>query len=73
MMEFQGKSRLIHHNQVQHSLAPAPIARPNSSFHRYVATGIYPADWGLGQVEIAWVDREHIVRLLCANPTTTDM
>jgi len=36
----------IHYNPVKHGLASTAAAWPYSSFNRFVANGIYPADWG---------------------------
>jgi putative transposase len=38
----------IHYNPVRHQLASSPRDWPSSSFHRWVQTGHYPADWGGG-------------------------
>ena len=36
----------IHYNPVKHGLVTRAADWPHSSFHRYVAQGILPADWG---------------------------
>jgi putative transposase len=36
----------IHFNPVKHGLVESVAQWPHSSFHRYVAAGLYPADWG---------------------------
>ncbi len=36
----------IHWNPVKHGLAASPADWPHSTFRRFVARGIYPADWG---------------------------
>ncbi|MBS0506816.1 MAG: transposase [Proteobacteria bacterium] len=36
----------IHYNPVKHGWAASPALWPYSSFHRHVAAGIYPPDWG---------------------------
>jgi putative transposase len=36
----------IHFNPVRHSLVSHPADWPHSSFARWVARGLYPADWG---------------------------
>lgn len=36
----------IHYNPVRHGLVKAPSEWRHSSFHRHVAAGHYPADWG---------------------------
>lgn len=38
----------IHYNPVKHNLVKAPKDWQYSSFHRYVATGIYNLEWGAG-------------------------
>ena len=40
----------IHYNPVKHGLVDAPADWGASTFHRHVAKGIYPVDWG-GPVE----------------------
>lgn len=45
----------IHYNPVKHGLTSCPRDWPWSSFHRWVARGHYPADWGAGIVPpTAW-------------------
>jgi putative transposase len=44
----------IHWNPVKHGLVKAVKNWPYSSFHKFVAQGVYPSDWGGG--EIANVD-----------------
>lgn len=36
----------IHYNPVKHGLARCPRDWPYSSFHRWVAEGVYPVNWG---------------------------
>jgi putative transposase len=36
----------IHYNPVRHGYVSSPQEWPYSSFHRYVARGILPVDWG---------------------------
>ncbi len=36
----------IHYNPVKHGYAACPHLWPHSSFPRWVASGLYPADWG---------------------------
>jgi len=36
----------IHYNPVKHGYVPRVRGWPHSSFHRYVARGLLPADWG---------------------------
>jgi len=40
----------IHFNPVKHNLVDEVAKWPYSSFHKYVALGIYPQDWGGGQM-----------------------
>ena len=37
----------IHFNPVKHGLVDRAVDWPHSSFHRYVAAGVLPVDWGL--------------------------
>lgn len=48
----------IHYNPVKHGYAAAPIEWSYSSFCRYVDAGIYPADWGSGEIKLEGVGRE---------------
>jgi putative transposase len=36
----------IHFNPVKHGYVPKVVDWPHSTFHRYVAKGFLPADWG---------------------------
>ncbi|HVL76665.1 MAG TPA: transposase, partial [Noviherbaspirillum sp.] len=36
----------IHYNHVKHGYVKRALDWPHSSFHRYVARGVYPSDWG---------------------------
>ncbi|MBB4845929.1 putative transposase [Paucibacter oligotrophus] len=47
----------IHYNPVKHGLASAAGDWPWSSFGRYVAAGVYPADWGQGDRDCRLVRR----------------
>ncbi len=38
----------LHFNPVKHGLVPRVQDWQHSSFHRLVAAGIYPSDWGVG-------------------------
>ena len=38
----------LHYNPVKHGLVGRAVDWPWSSFHRYVRSGTYPADWGCG-------------------------
>lgn len=40
----------IHYNPVRHGLCERADLWPYSTFHRYVKQGIYPADWGGGDL-----------------------
>ncbi len=40
----------IHYNPVKHGLVSRVNDWPYSTFHRYVAPGLYPANWGGGGV-----------------------
>ncbi|MGF1571086.1 MAG: transposase [Nodosilinea sp.] len=48
--DFSQHVDYIHYNPVKHGLVGAPRDWPHSSFHRYVADGVYPADWGAAEV-----------------------
>ena len=44
----------IHFNPVKHRHVTRPIDWPHSSFHRFVATGMYSADWAASPAVQAW-------------------
>jgi putative transposase len=44
--DFEKHVDYIHHNPVKHGHVTNTIDWPHSSFHHYVETGIYPANWG---------------------------
>nr|MBF0221249.1 transposase [Desulfobulbaceae bacterium] len=39
----------IHYNPVKHGLVKSPVDWPHSSFHRFVANGLFGTNWGAGQ------------------------
>ena len=40
----------IHYNPVKHGYAQRVDAWPHSSFHRFVAEGVYPQDWAVDEM-----------------------
>lgn len=42
---FQTHMDYIHHNPVKHGLVQQAVDWPYSTLHRYIAQGVYPADW----------------------------
>ena len=44
--DFEAHCDYVHFNPVRHGHAASAQAWPYSSFHRFVARGVYPADWG---------------------------
>jgi putative transposase len=48
----------IHWNPVKHGYAASPAEWPYSSFQRFVAAGLYPANWGGEYEEIEGVGHE---------------
>jgi putative transposase len=48
----------IHWNPVKHGLVQLPREYPHSSFHRFVAAGAYPLDWGSGDPVPGYDDPE---------------
>ncbi|MGF1538428.1 MAG: transposase [Elainellaceae cyanobacterium] len=47
--DFRQHVDYIHYNPVRHGLVDSPRDWPYSSFHRYVKSGRYAADWGCGE------------------------
>ena len=43
--DFARHADYIHYNPVKHGHAETAAAWPHSSFHAFVAKGIYPPDW----------------------------
>ena len=41
----------LHYNPVKHGLVARVVDYPWSTFHRYVAAKMYPANWGQGGIE----------------------
>lgn len=48
--DFNRHVEYIHYNPVKHGYAKAPMDWPHSSFRQYVEAGVYPADWGCGEM-----------------------
>jgi putative transposase len=48
----------IHFNPVKHGVVATAMAWPYSSFRRYVDAGLYPADWGRGEMDFTGVGAE---------------
>jgi putative transposase len=48
--DFARHVEYIHYNPVKHGYVTSPLEWPFSSFHRYVAAGRSPADWGKGVI-----------------------
>jgi putative transposase len=44
--DYETHMNYIHYNPVKHGHARQVRDWPHSTFHRYVAEGVYPADWG---------------------------
>ena len=44
--DYSAHCDYIHYNPVKHGLTASPSQWPYSTFHRFVKTGVYPADWG---------------------------
>ncbi len=48
----------IHYNPVKHGLVKSPIDWPYSSIHRYIASGVYPPNWGQGHIPLEGIGHE---------------
>ena len=48
--DFERHADYVHYNPVKHGWVTEPRLWPHSSFHRFVERGIYPLDWGGGEV-----------------------
>ncbi|GAB3682753.1 hypothetical protein GCM10028792_30990 [Salinisphaera aquimarina] len=51
--DFQQHLAYIHYNPVKHGLVARASEWPYSSFHRYVRQGVYSAEWGRSEPDIA--------------------
>jgi putative transposase len=49
--DFHRHLDYLHWNPVKHGYVKSPMDWPYSTLHRFVAQGLYPADWGGGDVE----------------------
>jgi len=56
--DFERHVDYIHYNPIKHRYSSTPGEWPYSSFHRYVAAGIYPSDWGGGIMDIEGIGHE---------------
>ena len=56
--DFASHTDYIHYNPIKHGHASSAIAWPYSSFHRYVESGAYPADWGVNAIDFKVVGDE---------------
>jgi putative transposase len=56
--DFERHVEYVHYNPVKHGHVTAPIDWPHSSFHRYVALGVYPADWGRSEMKFHGIGQE---------------
>ena len=57
-VDFTRHVEYIHFNPVKHGHVSTPIEWPYSSFHRHVAAGIYPADWGGSNMNFEGIGHE---------------
>jgi len=46
--DFETHFDYVHWNPVKHKYVSCPVDWPYSSFHRWVAKGVYEKDWGCG-------------------------
>jgi len=50
--DFAAHVDYIHYNPVKHGWCSTPADWRYSTFHRYVAAGLYPMDWAAGRVPV---------------------
>lgn len=50
--DFHAHVDYIHFNPVKHGLVAKPSDWPFSTFHRYVAQGLYPPEWGRDEISL---------------------
>lgn len=49
--DFHRHLDYLHWNPVKHGYVETPMAWPYSTIHRFVAQGLYPSNWGGGEIE----------------------
>ena len=49
--DFGRHADYIHYNPVKHGYAATAAAWPHSSFHVFVAKGVYPANWAAADAD----------------------
>ncbi len=49
--DFETHIDYVHWNPVKHQYVSCPVDWPHSSFHRWVAKGVYQENWGCGHKE----------------------
>jgi putative transposase len=54
--DFERHFDYIHYNPVKHGYVRSPSDWPYSSFHRWVESGVYNADWGRGALKFDDLD-----------------
>lgn len=47
--DYEAHFDYIHWNPVKHGYVKCPTHWPHSSFHKWVAKGVYPENWGCGE------------------------
>ncbi len=76
--DFERHADYIHWNPVKHGYAKTVADWPHSSFHRFVARGMYPADWACDPLMVRIHDDgqfgepERSVRMAHATPSDSD-
>jgi len=50
--DFRRHVDYIHYNPVKHGYVARPSQWPHSTIHRYIQSGLLPADWGTATVSV---------------------
>lgn len=58
-IDFARHCDYIHYNPVKHGLCKKPKEWSFSSFHRFVAEGVYPEDWGVDMMPDVFDDADY--------------
>lgn len=57
--DFEAHFDYVHFNPVKHGYVSRPADWPHSSFHRWVAKGVYDLNWGSAQGDPVRVSKSH--------------
>jgi putative transposase len=56
--DYRRHVEYIHYNPVKHGYVESPRDWEHTSFHRYVNEGLYPTEWGEGEMDFEGIGHE---------------